>query len=885
MSRTFRWVLVVFMAACICVPATAFASPGPPDSPQSDATLESGDLAAESEDDGTALESSSPLQEDNQQTALEAYENEEAGNTTATPSQSNSQQSDSADLEAATAPAVSAAANAPRAPERQSAIYVNGDSGDDANPGTESAPVKTFARAKQLLESSGGDIIYVTSALRVTDDAGTWELGGKTLARGNDYHGDLIGVLRGGVLTLKDIVIDGRSGDGQTGVATSAWGDGGSLVAVHGGVLTIAEGAILQNNSVESRGNWYPEGGGAVFVNGGTVNVEGGTIRNNEAVQGGGIYAIYGAVVNMSSGTITGNRAIEGASKTLPSDYGGNGGGICATNGSRVNFSGGTITGNSAFERGGGISVGAYYASEMSNPILTMTGGTVTGNTAGSAGGGIFVQAGYSASANGGTPTYAIAYITGGGITDNAMTGTGRGNKTFGGGGIYVNGYSSVYSNFHNGELYLANLEVSNNYAATAGGGYAACPVSLTEISLTNGAAFYGNTTDAGNARELYIMASLAYGTHSGDPVYEISPSMLGGGAYRWVNDNGEEVPLDRLKGILRAFWNETLSLSNDLSASDPGVQKALGLVKVRITGNTSTTRGGGIGSNGSVFIGKSVDTTEISLSKTWDDANDKDGIRPATIKVNLYRDGEYVGYQTMRPDSDGNWSMTFENLPKNDASGHVYTYTVEEREVTGYTATIDGDAVNGYSVINTLSVSISGIKVWVDANNQDGMRPLAITVNLLRDGLIRDTKIVTADDNWSFLFDGLAKYDEDGNEYVYTIAEEAVEGYTSKLEGDAVNGFTITNTKNDIPEKPNKPDKPVKPSPNEPTKSITPSNPTTPTQQMPATGDDMTFPVVLAVIAFACIVIALTARRKLTLAKESSTAVDLHSDGDHPMK
>ena len=31
----------------------------------------------------------------------------------------------------------------------------------------------------------------------------------------------------------------------------------------------------------------------------------------------------------------------------------------------------------------------------------------------------------------------------------------------------------------------------------------------------------------------LYILASLAYGTHSGDPVYEISPSMLGGGAYR----------------------------------------------------------------------------------------------------------------------------------------------------------------------------------------------------------------------------------------------------------------------------------------------------------------------------------------------------------------
>lgn len=586
-------------------------------------------------------------------------------------------------------------------------VYVNGQTGSDIDPGTEAAPVKTFAKAKELLLASGGDTIYVTGAIQVSGGVEGWDLGGKALRRAASYHGELVHVGNGATLTLQDIVIDGASSDGATGRWSTGDGSGGSLVGVFGGsTLTVGEGAVLQGNDVESEGKWYPEGGGGIFANRSTVNVEGGSIRNNSAVLGGGIYGIYDSTINMSSGTIAGNRAVRGNSPGLPAGYGGSGGGICAANGTDVNLSGGTISGNSAFELGGGISMGTFYASEADSPVLTMTGGTITGNTAGSAGGGIYVQAGYSASGYAGTPTYAIAHITAGEVTDNSLTATGDGNNAFGGGGIYVNGYSREYTDFHNGELYLANVEVSGNSAATEGGGYAACPVSVTEVSLTNGATFYGNVTADGNARELYILASLAYGTHSGDPVYEISPSMLGGGAYRWVYDDGTEVPLDRLKGALSAADNESLSLSNDLVADNPDVQRALGLAAVHITGNTSATRGGGIGSNGSVFIGKSVDTTEISVSKTWDDANDKNGIRPDSIKVELYRNGTYVGYQTIRADGGGNWSTTFANLPKADADGHEYVYTVKERPVEGYTTTIAGDASSGFAITNTVTTT-----------------------------------------------------------------------------------------------------------------------------------------------------------------------------------
>lgn len=743
-------------------------------------------------------------------------------------------------------------------------IYVNGSTGNDNNAGTEDSPVKTFAKAKELLQSVGGDIIYVTGAVQATGDAGTWELDGKTLARGDGYHGELIRVVQNAVLTLKNIVLDGRSDEGQTGVISNGDGGGGSLVGVYGGTLTVGEGAILQNNSVESRGAWYPEGGGAIFANKGTVNVEGGTIRNNEVVLGGGIYGIYDSTINMSSGTIEGNRAIQGTSTSLPTSYGGNGGGICAANGTDVNFSGGTISGNSAFERGGGISMGTYYASEWDSPVLTMTGGTISGNTAGSAGGGLFVQAGLSASGNGGTPTYSIARITAGDITGNSVTATGEGSPEFGGGGIYVNGYSSAYTAYHNGELYLANVEVSGNSAAIEGGGYAACPVSVTVINLTNGAAFYGNSTDSGKARELFIKASLYYGSHSGDPVYEISPSMLGGGAYKWVYDDGTEVPLDDLKGILSAFYNETLSLSNDLAADDPAVQNALDRVKVHITGNTSVTRGGGIGSNGSVFIGKSVDTIEIPVSKVWNDGNDKEGLRPESVKVNLYRDGEYVGYQTVTPDDDGTWTMTFENLPKEDTNGHEYTYTVKEREVDGYTATITGSVADGFSIANTVTETVSGTKVWDDADDQDGIRPDFIVVNLLKNGEKFDSKQVTAEDGWAFLFDGLTKYDADGNEFVYTVSEDAVEGYESAITGDAATGFTITNTHKPTEDQPSRPThetpKHKHKTPQSETPKITPAK-----AAIPQTGDvtDTVVPSIFFALGIATLSIAALLRKR----------------------
>ena len=724
-------------------------------------------------------------------------------------------------------------------------VYVNGKTGDDSNPGTEEAPVKTFAKAKELMVQYDSDIIWVTGALQVNGTTETWDLGGKMIMRDGLYNGDLVQVTNKGKLTLENIVLDGGCKNGATGIASEGDGGGGSLVAVRGGnndavndrsTLTIGEGAILRNNVIRLANKTdgsLPESGGGVFAAYGNVNVEGGTITGNTAVYGGGICGVYNAKVTMSSGEISGNSAIKGNNGLVGSSGTGTGGGVCVWRGATMDFSGGTISGNKAYNRGGGISVGGGNTFAYDNQtILTMTDGTISDNEAGAAGGGIFVQAGVAPDKGYGPATYCVAKITGGALSDNAMTNTGNSNSSFGGGAIYVNGINQ--DPFHNGELYLQKAVVTGNTASIAGAGYAGCPASNTEVYLTNGSVFYGNKTDNGNAREIYILASSAYGAHSGNPPYEISPSMLGGGAYKWMYDDGTEVPLNKLAGTLSAISQESLSLSNTLDDSSPAVQKALSLATVHITGNTSATRGGGIGTNGSVFIGKELETTEISVSKQWNDANNVDGKRPESVVVELYRDGEYVGYQTVKAD-DGNWTTTFENLPKADLDGKEYVYTVKERGVEGYSAAVTGNAADGFIVTNTRSTSVSVSKKWNDNNNVDGKRPSSVTVDLFCDGKKVDSASIEADENgdWSYVFEDLAKFDStDGHELVYTVQENEVpNGYTSSIEGDVASGFVILNTKQETP-----------PTPDSATPNPTPDSTTPEKAILAQTGDEVGF-------------------------------------------
>ena len=109
--------------------------------------------------------------------------------------------------------------------------------------------------------------------------------------------------------------------------------------------------------------------------------------------------------------------------------------------------------------------------------------------------------------------------------------------------------------------------------------------------------------------------------------------------------------------------------------------------------------------------------------------------------------------------------------------------------EITDEKWTDSVTLVNTYGK-SSQKISVSGEKTWEDSDNQDGIRPEQITVNLLADGKKADSKTVKAgeDGRWTYTFSGLDEYKGE-KKITYTVSEEPVEGYTA-----VYNGMNIVN-------------------------------------------------------------------------------------------
>ena len=86
--------------------------------------------------------------------------------------------------------------------------------------------------------------------------------------------------------------------------------------------------------------------------------------------------------------------------------------------------------------------------------------------------------------------------------------------------------------------------------------------------------------------------------------------------------------------------------------------------------------------------------------------------------------------------------------------------------------------------------------KNWIDSNDQDGMRPLTLEVQLLQDGVaFRSPVTLQASSNWTHTQRDLPKYDAAGNEYKYTWNEVSVPaGYNMTANDTVGTDTTIRN-------------------------------------------------------------------------------------------
>lgn len=548
-------------------------------------------------------------------------------------------------------------------------------------------------------EEERANTIYVTGTIKIKEDT-DWNGKGVILER--DYSSPFTGVMvivERGTLTLKDITLDG-------GYLKDMQSFG--LITVSGGNLEINEGAVLQNSS-KSLGNRF-EGGGAVYISKGEVTLnEGGKIINNSSHNGGGVSVMSGGRLIMNGGEISGNTTDRGGDFGKRGYYTSGGGVFIAYNG-EMEMNGGTISGNSSFD-GGGISLGGpendvFFKND--HPKFVMKGGAIDGNQSYSNGGGIFVQ------------MNCVAEIHGGSITNNhnraLLTGV-----NFGGGGVYVNGGKS--SRMDNGLLQLYNVEIGENQVAGArsaggsdGAALAGCPTSKTKIYLTDGGVIHEN----GGANDIYLMSGNLSGGYSGTADLVISPFMLGGGAYHWANEKGEELPLNNgfIQVYGETFRAKTMVAGDEVTGLDE--------INTHITGNTSgnlNAPGAAIGSNGDVIIGSAPkEVVKVTVKKNWDDKG-YENYRPKQVDVRILQgiaDEKPVDVGFVRLSEENSWKATVKDLPKRDKEGNEFIYTVKEvpngydSAVTDHGKTGEGEAASfEFTVTNTPTYALTLKKRW----------------------------------------------------------------------------------------------------------------------------------------------------------------------------
>ena len=187
---------------------------------------------------------------------------------------------------------------------------------------------------------------------------------------------------------------------------------------------------------------------------------------------------------------------------------------------------------------------------------------------------------------------------------------------------------------------------------------------------------------------------------------------------------------------------------------------------------------------------------TSATVRKVWDDANNRDGIRPASLTVKL------SSGQSVTLNEDNEWTATINDLPM-FADGKAISYTwTEEGLPEGYALTgtaTEGSVTTLTNTYTPATISATVRKIWDDANDQDGIRPANLTVTLLNESAAVGTVTLSEANGWTATIDDLPKYDK-GKEIAYSWTEEALpKGYM--LIGAATEGTITTLTNSHVPD------------------------------------------------------------------------------------
>lgn len=488
---------------------------------------------------------------------------------------------------------------------------------------------------------------------------------------------------KGGTFNLVSGVITQKQGGS---VSSLVYAENGSTVNMSGGYVCGASSLragggieICNNSSLNVSGGVIAGNsaysGGGVHANASTVTITNGVISGNSTLDsagfGGGIMAEYGGSVTVFGGYITNNRYAKFCSKDGDGCHGG--AGLAAIRGADVAIYGGQITGNYSDEAGGGVYVTNIGQQDMA--WLKVTGGIIASNVSyRSEGAGIRVGQKVDAFINGpkesnGTKK-SIVYIT----NNHCMS-----RYDWGGGGIFVQGDSKNADNA--GRLFVYNSYISSNTAGGYGGGVAVCPSGKTLVTNTEGTAIFGNKSagnenpgkdhpnpaydparNTGNDKAPHLSkggdgknqdytaylkdvfrdnghADFFLAAHDNNkPIAVVTGKMLGGGNARYSGSielkKAINIPANGAVGVKNSIGLTSGVMSGVMAKDEAAIQArdaAQNEATTFITGNYSWDHGGGIMSNGDLYLGVPADayvypSLKLKATKELDGHDLKDG-------------------------------------------------------------------------------------------------------------------------------------------------------------------------------------------------------------------------------------------------------------------
>lgn len=219
---------------------------------------------------------------------------------------------------------------------------------------------------------------------------------------------------------------------------------------------------------------------------------------------------------------------------------------------------------------------------------------------------------------------------------------------------------------------------------------------------------------------------------------------------------------------------------------------------------NTNNTQGVYTESDTTVIYYYEYNKKDVTVTNIWDDNSNKATKRPDSIIIELYQNGNLKESYNVTNTSASKQSYTFKDLEKYDVNGNEYNYTVNVKETNEgdlkfYTKTVDNttNTVTNRFTVPDEKIKITATNKWDDNSNSALKRPSSVIIELYANGILNTSHTITdtTSDTQIYTFENLLKYDNLGNEIVYTINSKEVNEGDLELYSKTIDSTTNTIT------------------------------------------------------------------------------------------